>query len=280
MKMAAEARATQKLDPGEHLHILYYDDHICVTSKPSGILSVPGPRRNPSLAGLVHNVLRPDIDVDKMVVHRLDLDTSGVIVYALTETALKQLHDDFRHRKVMKTYEALLCGHVSSFASETEMDVALERDPFHPPFMRVAQNRPETADAVIHPSFKKFINQAPKPSWTDVVIKSLEYIRDEDEDFLPVTRVELKPHTGRTHQLRVHTAALGHEIVGDDIYGYLGEGDCGIDQTELDRLDPGRIELRKKLHRKNIPLCLHARKLSLFHPISGAPMCFECEPPF
>lgn len=77
MKMAAEARASQPLEPDEHLHILYCDEHICVTSKPSGVLSVPGPRRNPSLAGLVHETLAPDIPIDQMVVHRLDMDTSG-----------------------------------------------------------------------------------------------------------------------------------------------------------------------------------------------------------
>jgi len=65
-----------------------------------------------------------------------------------------------------------------------------------------------------------------------MLVKSLEYLDDTDGTRLPVTRVELRPHTGRTHQLRVHTAALGYPIVGDDIYWYLGQGDCGIDHSK------------------------------------------------
>jgi tRNA pseudouridine32 synthase/23S rRNA pseudouridine746 synthase len=279
MKMAAEARAAQPLDPNQHLHILYYDEHICVTSKPSGILSVPGPRRNPSLAALVHQTLAPDIHVDKMVVHRIDMDTSGIIVYALTEIALKQLHEDFRQRRVKKSYQALLCGHLLA-ASEIEVDVGLERDPFHPPFMRVAQSRGEILDSIVHPSFQKYILQAPKPSLTEVVVRSLEYLRDEEGMRLPVTRVELTPHTGRTHQLRVHTAALGYPIIGDDIYGYLGEGDCGIDHSILDKIDPDRCAVNRRIHNLEIPLCLHAERLSFLHPLTRAPMSFQCEAPF
>ena len=279
MKIAAETRACQPLDADAHLHILYCDEHICVTSKPSGILSVPGPRRNPSLAGLVYEKLAPDIDIDQMVVHRLDMDTSGIIVFALTERALKQLHEDFRHRRVKKCYQALLCGHLS-VSSEIEVDLALERDPFHPPFMRVAQRRGEIVESVVHPSFEKFIKQAPKPSLTEVVVLAREFLTDKDDELLPVTRVSLVPHTGRTHQLRVHTAALGHSIIGDDIYGYLGEGDCGIDHATSDALDPIRNEISQKLHSLGLSLCLHAERLSFFHPMTGAPMTFECEPPF
>lgn len=275
MKIAAETRASRKLDPDQHLHIIYYDDHICVASKPSGILSVPGPRRNPSLAGLVHEVLSPSIDIDKMVVHRLDMDTSGIIVYALTEVALKNLHDAFRNRQVKKVYQALLCGHVPMI-SGIEVDIALERDPSHPPFMRVAQSRPqyEQQDDVVHPTFKKFIDQAPKPSFTLVDILSHDYLQHPEGSRLPVTRVELTPMTGRTHQLRVHTAALGYPIVGDDIYGHLGGGDCGIPPST----DSAHLEAQ--LYDLGMPLCLHAEQLSFFHPYSGAPMLFKAKAPF
>lgn len=275
MKIAAETRASRKLDPAKHLHIIYYDDHICVVSKPSGILSVPGPRRNPSLAGLVHEVLSPNIDIDKMVVHRLDMDTSGIIVYALTEAALRNLHDAFRSRQVKKVYQALLCGHVP-MVSGIEVDVALERDPFHPPFMRVAQSRHqyEPSDGVVHPSFQKFIDQAPKASFTLVDVRSHDYLQHPGGSRLPVTRVELTPLTGRTHQLRVHTAALGYPILGDDIYGYLGEGDCGLPRSIES------VHLEAKLHDLGQPLCLHAEQLSFFHPFSGAPMQFKAKAPF
>lgn len=206
-------------------------------------------------------------------------DLTGIIVYALTELALKRLHSDFRDRRVKKSYQALLCGHLPVASSEFEIDVALERDPFHPPFMRVAQQRGEIDEqSTVHPSFQKFINQAPKPSLTEVVVRSREYLLGRDGSKLPVTRVEMVPFTGRTHQLRVHAAAVGSSILGDDIYGYLGEGDCGVDHTT--RNDPKRNDLNRQLHDLGMPLCLHAERLTFFHPLTGAPMSFQCEAPF
>jgi len=269
LKILAEARASRELDASEHLHVLYVDEHICVCNKPSGILSVPGPRRNPSLANLVYETVRPpNIELDQMVVHRLDMDTSGIIVFALTETALRKLHDDFRHRRVRKRYTAILEGRLDR-SQEYELDLALERDPHHPPFLRIAQGKKfstatETADdhddrprSQVHRSFQKFLDQAPKPSWTDLRVLGYDTLQvlaaAKSEKELPVTRVELVPHTGRTHQLRVHAAAIGHSIVGDDLYGRSHRG---------------------------VPLCLHAQQLCFFHPVSGAPMMFECAPSF
>ena len=252
-KIQAEERATTPLDPNESLRILYCDAHICVTNKPSGVLSVPGPRRNPSLAGLVYDCLKPAVDLDQMVVHRLDMATSGIIVYALSMEALQQLHKDFKDRNVQKTYQALVHGHVDRH--EGEINIALERDPANPPFMRIAQPKDEDLDldeASESPPLAmgkthKFYTQAPKECLTTWSVISKEYRNGE-----PVTRLELRPWTGRTHQLRVHcTAALG-AIVGDDIYGTREEG----------------------------PLCLHAMKLCIYHPISGAPMIFEADAPF
>jgi tRNA pseudouridine32 synthase/23S rRNA pseudouridine746 synthase len=291
-KISAETRASQPLDPYTDLHILYHDHDICVTYKPSGILSVPGPRRNPSLANLVYDILEPpNTDVDQMVVHRLDMDTSGVLVFALNSLALRKLHEDFRSRCVKKTYQALLVGHLP--VVEVEIDLSLERDPFHVPFMRVARPKEQVVDdsnnatsAAIHPTFRKMMNQAPKPSKTELYVLAWEYLDikgDDDNDgkkeLLPVTRVELVPHTGRTHQLRVHCAALGYPIVGDDIYGYMGAGDCGIDRRHCATSDLDE-SLRQRIHELQIPLCLHAKELSFFHPRTGAPVLFGCQPPF
>lgn len=279
-KIAVEARATQSIDPVQALHILYVDEHICVVNKPSGILAVPGSRRNPSLATTVFDLLQPyhTLDhMDQMVVHRLDMDTSGILVFALTVPALQQLHSDFRDRRVQKSYQALLAGHYRK-AETTEIDVALERDPHHPPFMRIAQPKElalrDPTPVPNHPrAIQKFLNAAPKPSWTDLHVQSLEYLGGGDN--LPVTRVQLVPHTGRTHQLRVHTAAaLGYPIVGDDIYGYAGEGQrCGTSVVQ----DPQHEEIQRQLYELQLPLCLHAHRLSLFHPISRAPMVFQCD---
>jgi tRNA pseudouridine32 synthase/23S rRNA pseudouridine746 synthase len=254
-KIQAEERATMPLDPSESLRILYCDAHICVTNKPSGVLSVPGPRRNPSLAGLVYDCLKPVVDLDQMVVHRLDMATSGIIVYALSLEALQQLHKDFKDRNVQKTYQALVHGHVDSL--EGEINIALERDPANPPFMRIAQPKDEDLDfdeesesessPLAVGKTHKFWTQAPKECLTTWSVISKEYRNDE-----PVTRLELRPWTGRTHQLRVHCAAALGAIVGDDNYGNREEG----------------------------PLCLHAMKLCIYHPISGAPMIFEAGAPF
>lgn len=274
-KIEAEARASEPLDPLTDLHILYHDEHICVTSKPSGILSVPGPRRNPSIAGLVYDLLQPDIDIDQMVVHRLDMDTSGIIVYALNEAALKQLHIHFRDREVQKVYEALLAGHLRS-AAEVEIDVDLERDPFHPPFMRVAQPKGDVQVEAIHPTFQKFIDQAPKPSQTELHVLSLEYLPGG----LPVTRVRLIPKTGRTHQLRVHCASLGYPIVGDDIYGFNGAGDCGIVFSDAKAKERVMVQGHISQQHPSHSLCLHAKQLCFHHPFSGAPLMFETATPF
>ena len=173
----------------------------------------------------------------------------------------------------------------ASAADIVEINVFLERDPHHPPFMRIAQPRDGVssvlqgggdADVARLPQKRnvpKFLNAAPKPSRTEMHVQELGYIENSNSDHrLPVTRVQLVPHTGRTHQLRVHTAALGYPIVGDDIYGYNGDGDCGA-VTGDDRLD-----VQRQLYELELPLCLHAHRLSLFHPISGAPMVFECDP--
>ncbi|VEU33593.1 unnamed protein product [Pseudo-nitzschia multistriata] len=274
-KIRAECRASLALSIEETLKIIYCDSHICVVDKPSGVLSVPGHRRNPSLANLVYDTIDPSsydtegriVNVDQTVVHRLDMATSGIIVYALSKDALQKLQGDFRDRRVQKTYQALVEGHglLSSRdrtgdqsqtlrccgTTEGEIDVALERDPKNPPYMRIAQTRAEKqyggdADEQKH----KFWREAPKPSKTTWSVLSYEH----DNDGRPRTRLELRPHTGRTHQLRVHTSqVLGTPIVGDEIYG---NGD-GI-----------------------APLCLHARQLCLKHPISGADMVFEADPPF
>jgi tRNA pseudouridine32 synthase / 23S rRNA pseudouridine746 synthase len=294
-KERAEERASLPLDPQRHLHILYDDADICVVHKPSGVLSVPGPRRNPSVANLLYDYLQPpDISIDQMVVHRLDMDTSGIVVFALTERSLKQLHQDFRNRldenknnhtnRVHKTYEALVCGHIIS--DEGEIDLALERDPTHIPFMRVstATHPPkgvaDDARRLSMGTFAKFIDKAPKPSYTTFRVLSRFYFLGK----YPVTRVELKPITGRTHQLRVHCAAIGHPILGDDIYGLGGEGSMngGLSKDQQSLFScRASLPLQYDLLRDaNTHLCLHAKRLCIYHPFSGAPMMFEAKPNF
>jgi len=294
-KIAVEARAAQPVDPIQSLRILYIDSHLCVVNKASGVLSVPGPRRNPSIATAVYDLVQPtDIDtMDQMVVHRLDMDTSGILVLALSKTALQTLHRDFRdplRRRVHKSYQAVLAGHLTG-ASTVELDVGLERDPHRPPFMRIAQHREkdERHNNNNHTIFakNKFLHSTPKSSWTELHVQEWGHLRTDD-DTLPVTRVTLVPRTGRTHQLRVHCAALGFPVVGDAIYGGLVEGK-GDGHRHVQPHDggsvgsssstPRQLQQQQRWFRER-PLCLHAHRLSLFHPVSGAPMVFECDPYF
>jgi len=337
-KQRAQTRASRPLNPHQHLRILYVDSHIVAIDKPSGVLSVPGPRRNPSAASLVNEYFgNEEDDVDKMIVHRLDMDTSGVLVFARDESVLRILHDAFRSKSlsgsdrnghvkgategndkvdVSKKYEALVCGHVSM--AEGEIDLPLVRDRDNPPFMKVyagddmtfpplqdlpmgGQSRAmKEGDLHKLKSYIKMISKAPKESLTQFHVLAWEFL-DGDEAY-PVTRMELVPITGRTHQLRVHCAAIGHPIVGDNIYGVNGAGTSyggfsdEVMQNQFSHMGKVHTALQHTLHnfvqgRRNISkehgddpdygmLCLHAKQLNILHPITAAPITFEADAPF
>jgi len=178
----------------------------------------------------------------------------------------------------------------------------------HPPFMKVIvcpdneYTNDEDVPAHIqemrkHKGYMKLMSKAPKESLTLFRKISLEYL-----DGLPVTRLELIPITGRTHQLRVIMAAMGHPILGDNIYGIYGDGspNGGFTEDQMSHF-PGRASdsLQRQLfdlvqERRRMgndcartgnrfykgTLCLHAKQLNIFHPITSAPMSFHVDPPF
>lgn len=167
----------------EEVEVLYADDHLIVVNKPSGLLSVPGR----FVKDCVVSRLQFDYP-DIRVVHRLDLDTSGVIAFANSQQATSDLNRQFRERTIGKEYEALVFG---KFATTTgEIDVPLSPDP---------DNRP-----------RQLVDfETGKPSVTRYEV--LETIEN-------TTRVRLLPVTGRSHQLRVHMMHIGHPIFGCDLY--------------------------------------------------------------
>lgn len=160
-----------------------------VIDKPSGMLSVPGkgPERADCVASRVATMF-PDA-TGPLVVHRLDMDTSGLIVLGLDADAQRELSRQFERREIGKRYTAVVSGHLSEDSGVVDVPMRLDVD-----------NRPvQIVDTELG-----------KPSLTRWRVL---------ERGPGSTRVELLPQTGRTHQLRVHMAHIGHPILGDLLYG-------------------------------------------------------------
>lgn len=171
--------------PQDPLEILHEDMHILAINKPSGLLSVPG--KGAHLADCLLSRVQAAFP-DALLVHRLDRDTSGVIVFALTPHAQRNLSMQFEKRSTRKTYVARVQGRVAEKTGTVDLPLIVDWP-----------NRP----------LQKVCHDTGKPAITDWrVLKS-----DDGE-----SRVRLFPKTGRSHQLRVHMLAIGHPILGDPLY--------------------------------------------------------------
>lgn len=210
--------------PDAGLDLLYEDGALVVVNKPAGLLSVPG-RGEDKADCLVSRVQA--VFADAMIAHRLDMDTSGLLVLARGAAMQKKLFEMFRERKVSKRYQAVVAGVLQE--KEGEVDLPLIVD---------WPNRPR----------QKVDFQEGKPSLTRFRRLAADAAGD-------CSRVELEPVTGRTHQLRVHMAAIGHPILGDELY-------AGPAQARAERL------------------LLHASRLEFRHPITDEALRFESPPPF
>jgi len=206
-----------------YLDILYRDDDIAVCNKPSGLLSVRGraPEHQDSLQSRAQTVW-PELGI----VHRLDMDTSGIIVLALHKEALRRLSSQFQNRKTEKTYIANVWG----IPDEDEGTIEL-------PLICDWPNRPKQKVCYEY-------GKSAKTHW--------KVINNQGN----ITQVELTPITGRTHQLRVHLAEIGHPIIGDRFYA------SGQALDAVPRLN------------------LHAIKLGFHHPMTEQSLCFESPPQF
>ncbi|WP_413498537.1 RluA family pseudouridine synthase [Buttiauxella gaviniae] len=207
----------------DKIEVLYQDEHLVLINKPSGLLSLSG--KNPRNLDSVHHRL-VQIFPGCTLVHRLDFGTSGLMVIALNKVINAALCQQFSQRAVTKVYSALLCGHLSE--NEGVIDAPIAKDPAIFPLMSICA-----------------INGKPARSGYRVIERF--YRELEDGTLLPLTRVELTPETGRTHQLRIHCQQLGHPILGCDLYGGL--------------LLPGTEQTPR--------LMLHASELHFVHPVSG-----------
>ena len=207
---------------GTELEIMYEDEWLSVANKPAGMLSVPGKSDIDSVYGRVRRMY-PEA-TGPMVVHRLDMATSGLMLVAKTKEVHQNLQAQFKNRTVCKRYVAWLDGIVEK--KEGHIELPLRPDP---------EDRPRQVFDAVHG----------KPAVTDYTV--LHY--DSGRTF-----ISFIPKTGRTHQLRVHSAhplGLNAPIVGDELYG-----------------------------RKADRLYLHAEYLGFIHPVSGVYMEIEKESGF
>jgi tRNA pseudouridine32 synthase/23S rRNA pseudouridine746 synthase len=171
--------------PATPLDVMHEDHEIVAVNKPAGLLSVPG--KGAHLADCLIERVRAAFPTVRLV-HRLDRDTSGVMIFALTPSAQRHLGLQFEKRQVKKTYVARVWGHME--ARRGTVDLPLNVD---------WPNRPRQMIDMAHG----------RAAVTDWRVQRFES---------GITRVKLSPRTGRSHQLRVHMLALGHPILGDPLY--------------------------------------------------------------
>ncbi len=199
--------------PTGALEVVYQDRDVLAIHKPAGLPSLAG--RGPGLEDCALSRVRA-LHPGAFDVHRLDLDTSGLLLFALRRAAERELKRQFREREVEKVYHALVAGLPADDAGE--IDLPLGPDPAAP-----GRNRVDTEGG-----------KAAQTRWT--------VLRRFDDAAL----LELRPSTGRSHQLRLHLRALGHPILGDRFYA------------------------PEAVARRSPRLCLHAAALSFNQPWSGA----------
>jgi len=217
-----ESYVPQGLQAALQQGILFEDEGFLIVNKPAGYAVHGGSGVS---SGIIEGLrlLRPEAHFLELV-HRLDKDTSGCLIIAKKRSALKLLHELFRDNHIHKTYVALLAG-----------QWARKKLVVNAPLLKNVAKGGERM-VVISPAGKE----------AETLFRRLTLFGD-------ATLVEASPKTGRTHQIRVHAASLGHPIVGDERYG----------RDEINQKFKGRGYKR---------MFLHAEKLKFQHPVSGVPL--------
>lgn len=212
--------------------VVFEDDALLVFDKPSGLLVAPDrwDKARVNLMGLVHARLGRNV----ANVHRLDADTSGLLLCAKTKPALDHLSGQFQSKTVAKVYHALVVGAPAMHAYT--VDFVLKEDEAAPGRMCVVKKHGKAA------------------------VTEFRVL----ERFGEFALVECRPQTGRTHQIRVHLAASGTPILNDAFYG----GDARLLLSDLKRGYKGRADEKPLIAR----LALHASELTVTHPVTREPL--------
>jgi len=230
------------------LDVLYEDNHIAVINKPAGMVVHPGAGvKSGTLANALvyrYGIKLPVADEDATerpgIVHRLDKETSGLMVVALNDKAHRALSLAFSERKVKKEYRAIVWGVVEN---DFIVEQRIKRDPSNP--LRMA------------------VNSAGRDSLTEFkVVKSSSF----------ATLLNAHPRTGRTHQIRVHTSYHSHPIVGDDLYG-------GARELWMKRVDPLHRHKAARMADAAQRVMLHAGFLCFTHPSTKRKREFTVDTP-
>ncbi len=236
-------RRASRLEPeARPLAIVHEDDAVLVLDKPAGLVVHPG--AGVQSGTLVHALLHHAPAIATVggegrpgIVHRLDRDTSGLLVVAKTEEAYLALVEALRAREVTRLYQALVWGDPGP--NHGFVDLPVGRDPRDRKRMAV-------------------VRQGGRPARTHWRV---------EERFGLASRVEARLETGRTHQIRVHMAAVRHPVVGDPTYGGRARKSLSLRPSERSLADALLRLLRRQ--------ALHAATLEFAHPVSGRPLRFQ-----
>ncbi|MDP2696032.1 MAG: RluA family pseudouridine synthase [bacterium] len=199
------------------IEILYKDDDLLVINKPAGLLVHPAPTKHKGdqatiIDWLVKNfpevqVVGDDPAVRPGIVHRLDKDTSGVMIIARNQDSFDYLKNLFQTRQITKTYLALVHGHIKQRSGTIDKPLGIVGGTTK----RSTRSQKMSKTAVTDYKVVKYLG--PKSDGTEQGSKTP---KDSNGQF---TLVSVTPRTGRTHQIRVHLISIGHPIVGDKLYG-------------------------------------------------------------
>ena len=166
--------------------IIFEDSEILAVEKPTGLLTVPGigPKKKDCLISRIQNIIP-----NALIVHRLDRDTSGVLILAKTKDSHRELSRQFHDREIEKIYQAIVYKKI--IAPKGYINIPIRKDLEFPPLQKIDYLQGKISETL----------------WETL---------STDKNF---SRVKLIPITGRSHQLRIHLCSIGHPILGDDLYG-------------------------------------------------------------